>query len=152
MNDSGNTKGHHQTTLTLQHRPIRVCLSLASARYLTNCPDPRSPINTPRIRPIGTTTHQSPQSAMKPHQSRTEELRSLIGEHLTGGNLRDPSPAWCIRESPLGGIGLFATRDINVGEVVFRDAPLVLGPRAVLQTPVYCVVCCAGGMDSSYLT
>lgn len=82
---------------------------------------------------------------MKPHQRRTEELCALLEEYLIEKGLYEETAPWYIKESPLGGLGVFAKRDVNVGEVIFRDAPVVLGPRAVLQKSVFCVVCCAGG-------
>lgn len=82
---------------------------------------------------------------MKPHQRRTEELSSLLDEYLVDRGLYQEAAPWYIKESPLGGLGIFAKRDINVGEIVFRDAPVVLGPRALLQNAVYCVVCYGGG-------
>lgn len=132
-------------------------------QYLTNCPAasykyPQINRNRQRVNPaINRETPVAPrarysnrvrgvvQSTMKPHQRRTEELRSLLEEYLVERNLFEEDAPWYIKESPLGGLGVFAKRDINVGEVVYRDAPVVLGPRAVLQSSVYCVVCCAGG-------
>lgn len=52
---------------------------------------------------------------------------------------------WDLGDSPLGGVGVFATKDIKAGELIFEDFPVVLGPRAVLTTTLTCVVCYGGG-------
>lgn len=52
---------------------------------------------------------------------------------------------WDLGDSPLGGVGVFATKDIKAGELIFIDFPVVLGPRAVVTTSVTCVVCYGGG-------
>lgn len=82
---------------------------------------------------------------MKPQQRRTETICALLEEYLIEKGLYEEAAPWYIKESPLGGLGIFAKRDINVGEIIFKDAPMVLGPRSVLQNTVYCVVCGAGG-------
>lgn len=82
---------------------------------------------------------------MKPHERKTEELYGLLQEYLIDKGLYEEAAPWYIKESPLGGLGIFAKRDISVGEVVFRDAPLIIGPRAVLKNSVYCVNCYGGG-------
>ncbi|XP_067004060.1 SET domain-containing protein SmydA-8 [Anabrus simplex] len=61
-------------------------------------------------------------------------LREYLGDNA--GN----SP-WTIRMSPLSGRGVFASRDLNPGDVVFRDVPLVLGPRSGSSSPPICVGC-----------
>lgn len=52
---------------------------------------------------------------------------------------------WDLGDSPLGGVGVFATKNIKAGELIFEDFPVVLGPRAVITTTVTCVVCYGGG-------
>lgn len=49
---------------------------------------------------------------------------------------------WIIKESSLGGRGLFATEDISPGEVLFVDHPLIYGPRAGTIIQQGCTVCC----------
>nr|XP_012227831.1 PREDICTED: protein msta, isoform B-like [Linepithema humile] len=51
-------------------------------------------------------------------------------------NLRGP-----IGRSPLGGRGMFAARDIAVGELIFTDAPLLIGPRCYRKYLPMCAVC-----------
>lgn len=69
------------------------------------------------------------------------ELTALIVDHLRSCGVYNEADPWILRQSPLGGIGTFAARDIAAGEVIFRDLPIILGPRAVLTTPALCVVC-----------
>ncbi|KAL1457452.1 hypothetical protein WDU94_007684 [Cyamophila willieti] len=64
-------------------------------------------------------------------------LEQLLQLHL---NCALPS-AWTILESHLHGRGLFATRDIEEGEVIFKDQALVLGPRSGTSCPPVCVGC-----------
>ncbi|XP_014470813.1 PREDICTED: protein msta, isoform B-like [Dinoponera quadriceps] len=74
---------------------------------------------------------------MEPRQ--TEELLQL---HLRNNDLpQDEPPSWRIERSPLSGRGMFATRDIRVGELIFTDAPLLLGPRCYNKCLPMCVVC-----------
>ncbi|CAG9858178.1 unnamed protein product [Phyllotreta striolata] len=48
---------------------------------------------------------------------------------------------WSIKQSPLGGFGVFATRTIEAGEIIFTDHPVILGPRCLSSLPVQCTVC-----------
>lgn len=75
------------------------------------------------------------------------ELSALIVEHLRNSFIYNQADPWVLKESPTGGIGVFATRDIAVGEEIFKDLPILLGPRTKLTSPATCVVCYA----SSYL-
>ena len=43
---------------------------------------------------------------------------------------------------------LEATKDLKKGEIIFKEAPLVVGPISV--TPPVCL-CCYAGVDGSYL-
>ncbi|XP_066256771.1 SET domain-containing protein SmydA-8-like isoform X2 [Euwallacea similis] len=61
----------------------------------------------------------------------------LKRHHLLDGN----SPGWEIRQSDTGGFGVFATRDFDVGEVVFKDFPVIIGPRCIQKCPRICVCC-----------
>ncbi|XP_039962033.1 SET domain-containing protein SmydA-8 [Bactrocera tryoni] len=56
---------------------------------------------------------------------RTAELITL---HLAP--FKDTDPAWEIGVSKIAGRGIFATRNIKRGEVIFRDSPLLIGPSA----------------------
>ncbi|EFN87850.1 Protein msta, isoform B [Harpegnathos saltator] len=74
---------------------------------------------------------------MEPRQ--TEELLQF---HLRENNLpQDESRSWRIERSPLGGRGMFAMRDIQPGELIFMDVPLLLGPRCHSKYLPMCVVC-----------
>ena len=75
-----------------------------------------------------------------------EDTTRLLREHLRLAGLPADSQAlpWVLAQSPLGGRGIIATRDITVGELVFYDVPLVLGPRAGLRCPPLCVSCHQG--------
>ena len=75
-----------------------------------------------------------------------EDTTRLLREHLRLAGLPADSQAlpWVLAQSPLGGSGIIATRDITVGELVFYDVPLVLGPRAGLRCPPQCVSCHQG--------
>lgn len=69
----------------------------------------------------------------------TEELQAKLIVHL--GDLADSTSPWRLDDSPLGGRGMFATRDIEVNEIIFRDRTLILGPRAAKFEFPTCVIC-----------
>lgn len=70
----------------------------------------------------------------------TEDLQCKLLAHL--GDLADgDSRPWMLADSPLGGRGMFATRDIQVNETIFRDRTLIIGPRAAKFEFPTCVVC-----------
>ncbi|EZA55564.1 Protein msta, isoform A [Ooceraea biroi] len=70
------------------------------------------------------------------------ETEELLGAHLWRNDLPQDEPrSWTIGRSPLGGRGMFATRDIPAGELIFTDAPLLIGPRCCSKRPPMCVVC-----------
>ncbi|TMW39374.1 hypothetical protein DOY81_015546, partial [Sarcophaga bullata] len=68
------------------------------------------------------------------------ELARLIDLHLS--DLRDPEPNWTIGPSPVAGRGVFATRDIQQGEIIFRERALVVGPTARKGSILNTCVCC----------
>ncbi|XP_034237578.1 SET domain-containing protein SmydA-8-like, partial [Thrips palmi] len=88
-----------------------------------------------------------------------EETKRLMARHLRANGLQrhgvpdvldgggepgdGPAPCWEIVQSPLGGRGVIATRDLHPGDLVLVDAPLVLGPRAGSDPsiPAVCVGC-----------
>ncbi|XP_069688370.1 SET domain-containing protein SmydA-8 [Periplaneta americana] len=76
----------------------------------------------------------------------SEDTASLLRAHLAAAGIADDpqSSPWTLGPSPLGGRGVFATRDIAAGELVFRDPPLVVGPRAGRHCPPVCVGCHGG--------
>ncbi|XP_030246491.1 SET domain-containing protein SmydA-8-like, partial [Drosophila navojoa] len=70
----------------------------------------------------------------------TQELAALIDAHL--GALRAPAPAWRVADSPISGRGVFAVRNIEKGEELFREHTLLVGPTAHrgrnLRTCIHC--------------
>ncbi|XP_065365042.1 SET domain-containing protein SmydA-8 isoform X2 [Calliphora vicina] len=68
------------------------------------------------------------------------ELARLIDLHLS--DLRDPEPNWTIGPSKVAGRGVFATRDIQQGETIFRERALVVGPTARKGSILNTCVCC----------
>lgn len=68
------------------------------------------------------------------------ELARLIDLHLS--DLRDPEPNWTIGPSEVAGRGVFATRDIQQGETIFRERALVVGPTARKGSILNTCVCC----------
>lgn len=68
------------------------------------------------------------------------ELARLVDLHLS--DLRDPEPNWTIGPSNVAGRGVFATRDIQQGEVLFRERALVVGPTARKGSILNTCVCC----------
>ena len=68
------------------------------------------------------------------------ELARLIDLHLS--DLRDPEPNWTIGPSTVAGRGVFATRDIQQGEIIFRERALVVGPTARKGSILNTCVCC----------
>lgn len=66
---------------------------------------------------------------------------ALIIDYLKSRDIYCEKKPWEIRVSPLGGRGIFATRDIAPGELIFVDCPVVLGPRARADSREICVSC-----------
>lgn len=68
-------------------------------------------------------------------------LQAKLLTHL--GDLAGDSDSlpWRLDDSILGGRGMFATRDIEVHETIFRDRTLIIGPRAAKFEFPTCVVC-----------
>ncbi|XP_037812856.1 SET domain-containing protein SmydA-8-like [Lucilia sericata] len=70
----------------------------------------------------------------------TQELAELINVHL--GELLEKDPAWQVLDSPISGRGIFATRDIAVGEVILREHAILAGPTANMSSTLNtCCVC-----------
>ncbi|XP_029056159.2 SET domain-containing protein SmydA-8-like isoform X1 [Osmia bicornis bicornis] len=71
-----------------------------------------------------------------------EKVEELLVSHLKENNIacEDPRP-WTVRYSNLGGRGMFATRDIAPNELIFIDAPMVIGPRCVGKHLQMCACC-----------
>ncbi|XP_076162828.1 SET domain-containing protein SmydA-8 [Ptiloglossa arizonensis] len=71
-----------------------------------------------------------------------ERVKEVLVTHLKTNNIyRDGTQPWTVGYSKLGGRGLFATRDIAPNELIFVDAPLVIGPRCVGKHLEMCVCC-----------
>ncbi|XP_017871250.1 PREDICTED: protein msta [Drosophila arizonae] len=78
---------------------------------------------------------------MAPSRSTTpDQLARLIDVHL--GELREVLPNWTLAPSPVAGRGVFATRDIAAGELIFRERALVVGPTARKGSQLNTCVCC----------
>lgn len=78
---------------------------------------------------------------------RTTEL---LHKHLEP--LKDKEPAWEIVVSQIAGRGLFATRNIKRGEVIFRDIPLLIGLAARQEEALNaCSVCFKSLPDTKFM-
>ncbi|XP_055913181.1 SET domain-containing protein SmydA-8 isoform X2 [Eupeodes corollae] len=68
------------------------------------------------------------------------KLARLVNIHL--GDLQTDEPNWKVDWSPVAGRGVFALRDIEKGELLFRERAVVMGPTArkgsALNTCVAC--------------
>lgn len=69
------------------------------------------------------------------------KIIELLESHLRENNIAQGSRLWSIEYSPLEGRGMFATRDIQAGELIFTDIPLLIGPRCYSKCLPMCVVC-----------
>ncbi|KAK9882546.1 hypothetical protein WA026_021893 [Henosepilachna vigintioctopunctata] len=69
-----------------------------------------------------------------------DSVTRVIDEYLQRRNLKQEKPAWLIGKSPLGGLGIIANRDIEQGEEIFKDFPIILGPR-VKGPNLFCSSC-----------
>ncbi|XP_020707730.2 SET domain-containing protein SmydA-8-like [Athalia rosae] len=71
-----------------------------------------------------------------------ESMTRMLCLHLERNQLSNgEARTWTVQKSPLGGRGLFAVRDIAVGELLYVDAPLVVGPRAQSKHLPLCPGC-----------
>lgn len=70
-----------------------------------------------------------------------EKLNNLINNYLKRRNIYYENAIWIIQESPLGGFGVFAKKDIEPGKLIFHDYPVILGPRLLTNIPDMCSVC-----------
>ncbi|CAH0560369.1 unnamed protein product [Brassicogethes aeneus] len=71
-----------------------------------------------------------------------EAVTEIIKTHLeaNGHKIANDSENWCIKKSSLGGLGVFATKNIQPGDFIFKDYPVIIGPRSKINKDV-CVVC-----------
>lgn len=67
-----------------------------------------------------------------------EEFKSALVNHIKNANFYpgDDKCAWDIEELPIYGRCLIAKRDISPNEEIFRDWPLIVGPRVNNYTKV----------------
>ena len=80
-----------------------------------------------------------------------EEFKSALVNRLVNKNLYpgDEKCVWNIQELPIYGRCLIADRDIQPNEEIFRDKPLIVGPRVnnyskviLNQFILLCLKCC----------
>nr|XP_033325103.1 SET domain-containing protein SmydA-8-like isoform X1 [Megalopta genalis] len=76
-------------------------------------------------------------SIVDPDQVKESLIAHLKENRIIGD---DPLP-WTVGYSKLGGRGLFATRNIEPNELIFVDAPLIVGPRCAASRLPMCVCC-----------
>lgn len=74
----------------------------------------------------------------------SDQVSYIIANYLQRNSLRVTNPPWVISKSPLEGLGIFSTRPIEIGEVIFIDHPVVLGPRSSSSCTPFCVKCFKG--------
>ncbi|XP_076642328.1 SET domain-containing protein SmydA-8 [Halictus rubicundus] len=71
-----------------------------------------------------------------------EQVKEMLISHLKENKvLGDGLFPWTVGYSKLGGRGLFATRNIDVNELIFVDAPLIIGPKCAGNRLPMCVCC-----------
>lgn len=70
-----------------------------------------------------------------------ETLTETISKYLERNSLLIDNAPWEIKKSEFGGFGIFAKRPIEVGELIFNDAPVILGPRTGITCPLSCISC-----------
>ncbi|XP_076754703.1 SET domain-containing protein SmydA-8 [Xylocopa sonorina] len=71
-----------------------------------------------------------------------EEVEQVLISHLEENKLFHDGPRpWIIRRSQLGGRGMFAARDIEPNELIYIDAPLIIGPKFTGKHVQMCVCC-----------
>lgn len=74
--------------------------------------------------------------------SRTKEkLNDILNNYLKRHHLYRENAPWVIKDSPLGGFGVFTKHDIEPGELIFYDSPIILGPRVIPNIPDMCITC-----------
>ncbi|XP_049880333.1 SET domain-containing protein SmydA-8-like isoform X1 [Pectinophora gossypiella] len=66
--------------------------------------------------------------------------REFLEKHLRQ-NIENIQPSWEIKTSTLGGRGLFASRPIKKGTLIFMNRPLVVAPRGDSVGMTYCSTC-----------
>ncbi|XP_014295676.1 SET domain-containing protein SmydA-8 [Microplitis demolitor] len=76
-----------------------------------------------------------------------ETTENLVRRHLDDHGLltNKEDQVWTVRYSKLGGRGLYAKRDIKQGELIFIEAPLIIGPRCYNKYLPMCINCYKSG-------
>lgn len=72
---------------------------------------------------------------------KVKRTDAMISDYLKSHEMYREEKPWDIRISALGGRGIFATRDIYPGELIFVDCPVLIGPRARSDSSEICVSC-----------
>ncbi|GBP31165.1 SET domain-containing protein SmydA-8, isoform B [Eumeta japonica] len=71
-----------------------------------------------------------------------ERERALLYQHLNKYSHNEESRGkWRVQSSPLGGRGVYATRRISKGALIFINAPLLVGPRPNTAEESFCAMC-----------
>ncbi|KAL7038669.1 hypothetical protein ACKWTF_009650 [Chironomus riparius] len=72
-----------------------------------------------------------------------EDFKRALVDHIKNGNIYpgDDKCAWDIEELPVYGRCLIAKRDIEANEEIFRDHPLIVGPRVNNYIKIFCISC-----------
>lgn len=70
---------------------------------------------------------------------RIAVLSECIKQHIGEDNIWSENCA--LRQTNEYGCGVFAARDIEPNETLFRDIPLMLGPTGKSTDPIVCVLC-----------
>ncbi|KAJ2953814.1 hypothetical protein O0L34_g1443 [Tuta absoluta] len=65
----------------------------------------------------------------------------ILKKHLSQNSENANCSDWCIKISTLGGRGVFATKSITRGSLIFINKPLILGPRHDHAGNTYCSKC-----------
>ncbi|XP_063236735.1 SET domain-containing protein SmydA-8-like [Bacillus rossius redtenbacheri] len=94
--------------------------------------------------------HEAPaeqSGAASPVQEDVCCTERLLVAHLARSGFSQPAPRpWALARSGISGRGLVATRDLQAGDLVLVDGPLVLAPRASPRSPPLCAACHRGGV------
>uniref|UniRef100_A0A1B0ALY7 SET domain-containing protein n=1 Tax=Glossina palpalis gambiensis TaxID=67801 RepID=A0A1B0ALY7_9MUSC len=70
------------------------------------------------------------------------ELAELIDLHLSDSDTDIKNPSWRVLDSSISGRGIFAVRDIEESEIIFRERALLAGPTAHKNSKLNtCCVC-----------
>lgn len=70
-----------------------------------------------------------------------KEVEEVFISHLKENKIFQEQQLWTVGYSSLGGRGMFATRDIKQNELIFIDAPLIVGPKCLNKQTKMCICC-----------